>query len=886
MTFAPTGLLIDLDDRYRLLEVIGRGGMATVYKAHDVKHDRTVALKVLHDDLAQSLGPERFKREILIAARLQHPHILSVFDSGETAGRLWFTMPFVQGESLRDRLRREGKLTVDAALTVVREAAQALAHAHKQGVIHRDIKPENILLTEDGSTLVADFGIARAIGDQSFEQGLTQTGSAIGTPTYMAPEQATGETVLDERVDQYALAAVLYELLTGSPPFSGANAAALIAARYTSAVTSVRLQRDEVPAEVDAAVLRALALKPFDRFPSITDFARAVAPSMSTPSQFDTHSRPRSSAPHSRRPWLAGVGLLAVVAVAGSGFLLSRRSFADAAPAGPVRIAVLPLQNLGDTSDAYFADGMSDELRAKLVSLPGIQVIARASSVQYAGTSKTPAEIAAELDVRYLLTGTLRYEHRADGSSEVHLRPELMEVRGNGPATTKWQSAFDEPLTNATALQSKIAAQVAMQLQVTLGATDRTRLLKAPTRNPDAYDAYLRGVTNWNDDSPGAMQRRIADIERATQLDPSFSDAWAALARANGLLFVSVAGSTAAGQRAREAAERARALAPNDIAGQMGWYWYHRAVDRDLGKAERALAAARKLEPNDPSNMARMAALLNEQGRLAEASPLYQDAIRLDPLNVTVWAAYGTALLEQRRYLEAREPLRRYAALAPASMNAVLNEVMLNVGMGDRDGARAAIREAYRRLPAENVDAFLAIYQDYGWVLDDDAQRRVLAAPLAAFDGDQAAQLIAQAHIHHARGELAASRQAAAAALPTLAANARRLPNEVQWSFIQGFAAALAGQRVESERFIRVGEQRAARLVIAPAEASYFAELRARIHTLNGDYDRALDQIEAALAKPGLFGRGQLALDPMWAPLRSLPRYQRIMATVAESELR
>jgi len=886
MSIAPASLIAELDDRYQLLEVIGQGGMAVVYRAQDVKHDRTVALKVLHDDLAASLGPERFKREIRIAARLQHPHILSVFDSGESAGRLWFTMPYVQGESLRDRLRRTGTLPVEMALVIVREAAQALAYAHKQGVIHRDIKPENILITEDGATLVADFGIARAIGDRTFETGLsqslTQTGSAIGTPTYMAPEQATGETVLDERVDQYALAAVLYEMLTGAPPFTGANAAALIAARFTTQVTPMRTVRTEVPTDVDSAVLRALALKPFDRFPTIADFARAVAPAMATPQQFDTHSRHAVRAPLKRR-WFAVVGVVALVAVAGAA--LWRRGATTGAPTGPVRIAVLPLQNLGDSADAYFADGMSDELRAKLVSVPGMQVIARASSVQYAGTDKTPAQIAEELGVRYLLTGTLRYQHRADGSSTVQVRPELMEVGGSGPATTRWQAAFDEPLTNAIALQTTIAEQVAAQLQVTLGVAARTRLAATPTTNPLAYDAYLRGTSNRDDSSPMALRGRIAELERAVTLDPSFAMAWAELARERANLW-SLNSTPELAAQAQQAAERARAVAPGEMAGHLAWTFYHRTVTGDMPSAEKEIRAALQLEPDNPAMLARLARTLDDQGRAEEARPLYARAAILDPRSIPVWANLTQSLLQHRRYVEARQPMQRYMALAPTSQDALHSSVMLNVALGDLDGARTLLREGYRRMAPEALDVHMATFNEYGWILDDAARQRVLDAPLAAFDGDVAQQEIVRAQIYRARGDLVRSRQAAARAVPAFITTIAKAPDDAQMPLLQGFAAALAGQPAEATRLMQAAQATERR---APANlrfASYFHEVRARIHTLNGNYDQAFDEIEQALAKPGNLGRGQLSLDPMWAPLRALPRYKQIMTTVSEQERR
>ena len=305
MTFPgdlPQALAAALQDRYRLERELGRGGMATVYLAHDLKHDRPVALKILHPELAAVLGSDRFQREIRFAARLQHPHILSVYDSGEAAGQLWFTMPYVEGGSLRDRLRRSGALPLDDALRVAREAAEALAYAHEHGVVHRDVKPENILLTPDGNTLVADFGIARAVGAGAGEQ-LTATGISLGTPAYMSPEQAAGASDIDGRSDLYSLGCVLYEMLSGEPPFTGDTPQSVIAKRFMGPPPSLATLRGRVPPAVEAAVARVLEREPRDRFAT----ARELAAALATPSGGRMSVRP----PRPRRP-IAALGVVAL----------------------------------------------------------------------------------------------------------------------------------------------------------------------------------------------------------------------------------------------------------------------------------------------------------------------------------------------------------------------------------------------------------------------------------------------------------------------------------------------------------------------------------------------------------------------------------------------
>jgi eukaryotic-like serine/threonine-protein kinase len=337
----------NLADRYRLERELGRGGMATVYLAHDLKQDRSIALKVLPPQLAATVGPERFQREIRLAARLQHPHILTVHDSGETAGQLWFTMPYVEGASLRDRRDREKQLPVEDALRIVREAALALEYAHQHGVVHRDIKPENILLTHDGSTLVADFGIARAIRGEA--EQLTETGLAVGTPADMSPEQAAGERDLDARLDVYALGCVLYEMLAGEPPFRGPTPQAVLMRVMTETPRPIHPLRESVSELLDAVIARAMARTPADRFPSMTALTQALASVVITPTGAPSDATPvrPDRAPRGgqgllwllqRRPLFA---MLALGFALGLGALLAwRRTHGDTG--GPRLVAVLP----------------------------------------------------------------------------------------------------------------------------------------------------------------------------------------------------------------------------------------------------------------------------------------------------------------------------------------------------------------------------------------------------------------------------------------------------------------------------------------------------------------------------------------------------------------
>jgi serine/threonine-protein kinase len=375
--------------------------MATVFLAEDLRHRRQVAVKVLRAELAGMLGPERFLREIETVARLRHPHILPLYDSGEADGFLYYVMPLVEGESLRDRLRREKQLPLDDALRIAREVADALSYAHAHGVVHRDIKPENLLL-ESGHAVVADFGIARAVSAAADDR-LTETGLALGTPTYMSPEQAAGSGELDGRSDLYSLGCVLYEMLAGEPPFTGPTAANVIQQHVTAVPRSITQLRPAVPAGVAEAINRALAKTPADRFNPVGQFADALGKGGET-GPTPTVATPTGS---TRR---AFAGLAATALVVAAVWAFARRSPGpEQRPvSGTPRIVVLPFTNLGRPEDEYFADGVTEEVTTRIGATPGLGVIARTSAATYRKSDKSVRQIGAELGVDYVLEGSVR----------------------------------------------------------------------------------------------------------------------------------------------------------------------------------------------------------------------------------------------------------------------------------------------------------------------------------------------------------------------------------------------------------------------------------------------------------------------------------------------
>ena len=527
-----------LAPRYLVRRELGAGGMAVVFLADDPRHGRPVAVKVMRPELAAALGPERFLREIQIAARLRHPNIVPLYDSGEAAGLLYYVMPYVEGESLRDRLRRERQLPVDEALGIAREVADALAHAHEHELIHRDIKPENILL-EDGHALVADFGIARAVGSAATTQVTTATGLAIGTPAYMSPEQALGDAAVDARSDVYALGCVLYEMLAGEPPYTGPTAQAIMARRLSEPVRSLRTVRETVPDQVERAVMRALARVPADRFRSATAFRDALVGGPGAPDRSDgaeAQAGPRIT----RRRTVLATAVVVAVALAGVAIALPRIArlrgagppvaFASSAVPG---VAVMPFRTVGADPELWH-EGVVDMLSYNLDGIGQLRKIdpvtvltgwrRMGGSAGKALTADDAREVGRRLGSRYVVTG-----RAVQIGADVQLIAEVQDVESG-----KMRGAVrvTRPADSASALVDELTLELLRQnLLPTDGAYPAPNLSRATTRSLPALKAYLAGererrTAHWSD--------AVRHYHRAIEADSNFASAWLRLSSACG----------------------------------------------------------------------------------------------------------------------------------------------------------------------------------------------------------------------------------------------------------------------------------------------------------------------------------------------------------------
>ncbi len=897
MTSTREQLESALTGHYAIERELGRGGMATVYLARDLRHDRPVALKVLHPELAASLGSDRFLREVRLAARLQHPHILTMLDSGEipvpgSPPLLWFTMPFIRGESLRDRLKRERQLPVEDALRIAREAADALEYAHQEGIIHRDIKPENILLAGTHA-LVADFGVARALDVGAEESRLTETGLVVGTPAYMSPEQASGDKGLDARTDIYSLGAVLYEMLAGEAPYTGATAQAMIVKRLTEPPPSIRSQRPNVPEAVDQAIRRALAPVPADRFPSIAQFAQALqvsgASSTSAPTVVAAApavTEPRAAAPsepalRSRRFPLAAAALVTGLLI-GLGVLFAwRRSSGGAATgSGSSVLAVLPFENLGPSEDEYFADGVTDAVRGKLAAIPSVQVIARSSSEPYKKANKPAEQIARELGARYLLTGTVRWEKGAGGASRVLVSPELVEVSPGSAPKTRWQEPFDASLTDVFQVQADVASRVAQALGATLGSGERKALEAPPTKNLAAYDAFLKGEEISNGLGvldPTLLRRALGYYEQAVALDSTFALAWAQLSQAHSLLYALSEPTPEDARTALAAAERVTALSPQSPEARLAMGKYYE-ISGNLQGALDQYTEGQHLTPNNAGLLAAEAFVEEGLGRWDAAEEHYRRAHTLDPGSVQTTRRLARVLAWRRHYPEALAMVDRALALAPANLIVVQNKAEIHLMQGDLAAAQATLRAVPSQVEPTAMVAFFTTYDDLYWILDDAQQQLALRLTPSQFDNNRAGWAIVQAQTYALRGDHAHARAFADSAQMAFEEQLRATPQDPQLHALRGLALAYLGRKDEA---IREGLKG---IELNPLSKDAFGgpyiQLQlVRTYILTGEPEKALDQLEPLLKIPYHLSPGWLKIDPTFDPLRKNPRFQRLVGS-------
>jgi serine/threonine-protein kinase len=697
-----------LETRYTIEREIGRGGMAVVYRAHDRRHDRIVALKVLQPKVCQALGADRFLEEIRLAARLQHPHLLPLYDSGELDGFLYYVTPYLEDGSLRGLLDREGRLPLAQALRLAREVAEALDYAHRQGIIHRDIKPANILLQE-GHAIVADFGIARAVSAAA-DNNRTQAGTLIGTPAYMSPEQAT-EAPLDGRSDLYALGCVLYEMITGHPPFTGTVPIALLALRLVEPAPSLASAGAVVPTAVERLVARALARRPEERFQSAAELATALAEADPLPAR---EAPPSVSAPPPPR-----------------------------IPA----IAVLPFVNLNaDTENECFSDGMTEELINALSRVPGLRVVSRTSAFTFKGRQVDVREVGQRLNVGTVLEGSVRR-----WSDRLRVTAQLIDA---ADGYHLWSDSYERKLADVFVLQEELAQSIVKSLPLATPGSTPEVLVRPSTSATEAYTIYLRGRFFALKRTVAGLVTGIELFEQAVRLDPGYALAHAALAECWALRGFEEFGDLApleAMPRAKDAAQRALELDPKLPEGHTWSAVLSFLFDWDPVAAESFFRRAIELRPDYSLAHTWYAVFLMARGRHDEAIARSAHAAELDPLAFSIQALVGQCYYFARRFDQALDHHRATLAVDPDNLRALIWSARAYQMTGRLEQAQLTLEDAIARLGRSPI--FLA---DLGTVLARMGrveEARAILDELVELGNQRYVSAFHEAAIHHALGE-------------------------------------------------------------------------------------------------------------------------------------
>ena len=674
---------------YRIVEKIGEGGMGEVYRAHDERLDRDVAIKVLPEAVAQDAERlARFETEAKAVAKLTHPNILDVYELGDHEGRPFMATELLEGETLRERLE-DGALGWRKAAETGAAIAEGLAAAHGAGIIHRDLKPDNIFITSDGRVKILDFGLARDVTattpDETHSPTVpryTDPGAVMGTAGYMSPEQVRGEPA-DQRSDIFALGSVLYEMASGRRAFARDTAAETMTAILREQPGDFDVGGSDVPPELRRIITRCLEKNPDERFQSARDLAFDLR-NIST--QTGAVGAPQTPAVGVRRwRWFA-VGGLAVVIVAVFIWQLVPSAESPTREKEIPRIVVLPFENLGPAEDDYFADGMTDEVRGKLFHLAGLEVIARYSSDQYRDTQKPLSQVAEELGAHYLLTAKVRWQKADNDSSRIRVSPELVEIQPGTAPVAMWHDAFDATLADVFQVQADIATRVARALDVTLSADDRHSLQRRPTDNLEAYDAFLQAEQMDREGYSGGKRKHSEMAElygRAVALDPEFALAWARLSYVESAAYLYGGITLTRAESARRAAERALEIDALLPEAQLAMALYLRFIGNDPEAAEQ-IASGLEIGVDDPSLGWCGSSALQREGELAHL----ERAAALDPLSWTAADYVGLHHLQSRRFREAQDWFDRAHSLAPTSLEVIYHRTMLFLAQGDLGGAR------------------------------------------------------------------------------------------------------------------------------------------------------------------------------------------------------
>ena len=867
---------------YELLEEIGRGGQGVVYRAHQISLNRTVALKVIGlGRWATTAHIRRFRLEAEAAARLNHPCIVPIYEVGERDGACYFSMGLVEGGQLDAVLKRE-PMPIRRAVELIAKVARTVHYAHDHGILHRDIKPGNILLDENGQPHLTDFGLARLVETEST---VTRTLEVLGTPSYMAPEQAAGETTkLSKATDVYGLGAVLYQLLTGHPPFAGGTTYGTIKLLLDTEPRPPRLLNPKIDRDLSTICLKCLEKDPKRRYFS----AVALAEDLEHWLKYEPIQAQRTGIFTRGRKWVQRkpvaaaliTSLVALGAVTGWNVWKSELS----RPPPDKSIAVLPFENLGrDPDNAYFAEGIQQEILTRLASIADLKVISYTSTQRFHSKPSDLAEVAKHLGVANILEGSVQ-----KAADQVRVNVQLINAQTDSHL---WAETYDRKLTDILGVESEIAKEIAATLQAKLTGREQQALAVKRTNNPEAYDAYLRGLAfearNF-DSSPGfgPSLKAAGFFERAVQLDPNFALAWARLSRADAHVYFDREETTSAvrGDAAKRALENAQKLAPNSPETLLSLGYYQYWVLRDYESARTTFAHVSKLLPSSSEVPYALGRIARRQGRWDESNVDFEQALALDPRNVELLDAAAWNYTMMRQFPTSLKFHDRELDLMPDDLEITAGKVGIYQAQGNLPKAAKFLSEVNAQTLSEQTFRIritqLRVERNYGEAI------KLLQARLLQFNFDsefmKAVDQVNLALMQRLAGDIANAHVTAEQARNTFERLYRHQRDNARLAMMLSVSYAILGNKdlalKEAERAI-IDLPSAKDAVDGPA----MEENLALIQTITGDNSRAISTLTQVLQKPGgslvypeVVTAALLRFDPLWDPLRGDPAFQKL----------
>jgi serine/threonine protein kinase/Flp pilus assembly protein TadD len=865
--------------RFEVIEELGKGGMGRVYRVLDTKIDEEVALKLVRPEIASDRKTiKRFSNELKLARQISHKHVCRMYDLSEEAGTHYITMEYVPGENLKSMIKMTKQFSASTAISIARQICEGLAEAHKYGVVHRDLKPGNIMIDKDGNVRIMDFGIARSIEAKD----ITETGMIIGTPEYMSPEQVTGEDE-DSRSDVYSLGIILYEMLTGSLPFEGKTPVSIALKHQREAPKNPKELNPQIPDSLVYMILKCMEKKKEMRYQSAEEILAELDKSQG---RRQVISSERKKIAYQRR-WKLVAALFVIVLIAGVGY----RLIFDRQPMSSSErkmLVVLPFSNLGSAEDGYFADGITDEITNRLATLNRLGVISRTSAFQYRNTSKTIKQIADELDVDYVLEGSVRWNRSSTGKGRIRVASQLVKVTDD---TQVWSESYDRVIDDIFSVQSEIAEQVAQQLDLTVLEPERRAMNARPTENLRAYDYYLRGREHEDKGWAYLDNREFAlaleMLDRATELDPGFTLAYVrksyihsrmyffAVDRTEQRLAKSWAAVTKALEQQPDSPEALRMLA----------FYYYWGLS-DYNRAAEIFESVQKSAPNfDPQVLGY---IQRRQGRWEQCLETLERAFRINPRDTQIAYELGGACISMRRYEEAEKWFNRALAIYPDHLPAQLGKIgIIVLSEGNTKKALAALE----KVPRHQL-------RDHMWFTLNMLERNYTAVlawiDSLSYDSYEGQHFyfqkdLAYASVFYAMDDFPSMKTHAESARSVLEKAVLERAEDPRFHAALGLAYAYLGRREEAVEQGTLAEKLHPVSKDAAQGPIYLLNL-AKIYSVIGEHEKAIDQLEYLLSIPHaeylwqLVSVPQLQIDPQWDSLRRHPRFEALLKDIPEGD--